>query len=78
MKIKCELDVSPEELLTLFDGNMESLQRVMLELLMKHTAKPHEANESVAAFWQTMSEKSTDMFEQYQQAMNNLAATKDK
>jgi len=70
MKINLEVDISPEEVKELFEGNMEMLQRSLAELFVRQVSQVKTVDNNVAAFWQSMAEKSTEMFEQYQKNMS--------
>lgn len=84
MKIKCEIDLTPEELLKLFEGNTEALQKAFLTNVMQTMSagfKPPETggkDNDVAKFWQLMAEKSNTMFEQYKNMMSPDAQKKNK
>lgn len=69
MKITCEIDVTPEELLELFEGNAETLQKAMMEMLLKTMSVSKQPENDAMKFWQLMSEKSDEMFEQYKSMM---------
>ncbi len=77
MKISFEVDITPEEVKELFEGNMDVLQRALMELFVKQMSQVKTPNNTVMAFWQMMSEKSTDMFEQYQKAMSGINTPKE-
>lgn len=66
MKIKIEVDMTPEEMLELFEGNVESLQKAMINLFMQSVPQADSADSNVMEFWQTMAKQSQKMFEQYQ------------
>lgn len=70
MKLHFELDITPQEVLALFDGNVETLQRAFAEFLLKQMTQSPPADNAMAAFWQAMSERSGDMFKYYQAAMS--------
>lgn len=77
MKISFEVDITPEEVKEVFDGNMESLQRSLIELFvrqMSHTDKAPSNN--MMSFWRAMAEQSTSMFNQYQQDMTGGSSSK--
>lgn len=76
MKINFEVDITPEELKELFEGNMDVLQRGLTELFVKQMSQVKTPDNNVMAFWQSMAEKSTDMFEQYQKAMSDIKTPK--
>ncbi len=67
MKISFEIDITPEEVKEIFDGNMEVLQRSLMELFMRQMANTDKApSNTMMAFWQSMAEQSASMFQQYQ------------
>lgn len=66
MKIKIEVDMTPQEMLELFEGNVESLQKAMINLFMQSVPKAGSTDSNVMEFWQTMAKQSQKMFEQYQ------------
>lgn len=66
MKINVEVDISPQELQELFQGNMEMVQKAILDMLVKNSAKPSMPDNEMLNFWQSMAEKSAAMFEHYQ------------
>ena len=72
MKVKIEVDLTPKEMLELFEGNIESLQKAMLKMMMQTTGDTAGGNNALE-FWQTMAQKSQEMFEQYQK---NFKSTK--
>jgi len=76
MKITFEVDITPDEVQELFEGNMESLQRALLELFMRQMPKVTSPDQDMISFWQSMAERSTAMFEQYQQAMTGKSSNK--
>lgn len=78
MKLSFELDITPEEVLQLFDGNVEALQRSIVELLMKQMTHSKTADNSMMAFWQAMSERSSDIFKQYQANMSGATSSHSK
>lgn len=69
MKIKMEIDISPEEVLELFEGNVDTLQRAMLGSIahsFDHAVKSNEFKpQQIFDFWQGMAEKSQAMFEEH-------------
>lgn len=69
MKIKFEVDISAEEALELFEGNTESLQKAMVAFFIKSMSESKKSDNEAMKFWQLMSEKSGDMFEQYAKMM---------
>lgn len=66
MKIKIEVDMTPQEMLELFEGNVESLQKAMINLFMQSVPQAGSTDSNVMEFWQTMAKQSQKMFEQYQ------------
>ncbi len=77
MKFNIELDISPEEVKELFEGNMEVLQRSLVEFFMRHmTANAKSPSNDMMSFWQSMAEQSTSMFEQYQKSMSDAVMPK--
>lgn len=77
MKFNLELDISPDEVKELFEGNMEVLQRSLAELFMRQMAgKVQSPNTDMVSFWQSMAEQSKSMFEQYQKSMSDVAQPK--
>lgn len=71
MKFNIELDITPEEVKELFEGNMEVLQRSIVELFMGQMSQAKAPSHDMVSFWQSMAEKSTSMFEQYQGATSS-------
>lgn len=71
MKIKMEIDISPQEVLELFEGNVESLQKAMLGTIAHSYDQALKNNEfqpqQIFDFWQGMAEKSQTMFNEYSQ-----------
>lgn len=70
MKIKLEMDISPEELLELFAGNQELLQQAMLKLFKQSMPQSAASEANVLEFWQSMAKRSQEMFDQYQKDFN--------
>ncbi len=70
MKFNVELDITPAEVKELFEGNMDVLQRSLVELFMGQMSQVKSPSADMVSFWQSMSEKSTSMFEQYQNTMS--------
>ncbi|ABD80587.1 hypothetical protein [Saccharophagus degradans] len=72
MKIKMEIDISPQEVLELFEGNVESLQKAMLGTIAHSYDQAVKNNDfqpqQIFDFWQGMAEKSQAMFTEYSQA----------
>lgn len=66
MKIKIEVDMTPQEMLELFEGNVESLQKAMINLFMQSVPQAGSTDSNVMEFWQSMAKQSQKMFEQYQ------------
>lgn len=66
MKINIEVDMTPQEMLELFEGNVESLQKAMINLFMQSVPQAGSTDSNVMEFWQTMATQSQKMFEQYQ------------
>ena len=64
MKVKIEVDLTPQEMLELFEGNIETLQKAMLNIMLQGAGSGTDKNG--LEFWQTMARKSQEMFEQYQ------------
>lgn len=69
MKINVEVDITPDEVKELFEGNMDVLQRSLIELFMRQMAQSTSPDPEHMSFWKSMSEQSSDMFEQYKKAM---------
>lgn len=69
MKINFEVDITPEEVKELFEGNMDVLQKAMLEMFMRQMSHVKTPDNDMVAFWQSMAERSNDIFKQYQDAM---------
>ncbi|MFL0801671.1 MAG: hypothetical protein K6L81_12305 [Agarilytica sp.] len=76
MKFNIELDITPEEVKELFEGNMDVLQRSLVELFMRQMSHAKPPSADMMTFWQSMAEKSTSMFEQYQNAMSSVVPPK--
>lgn len=61
MKIKMEIDISPQEVLELFEGNVESLQKAMLGTIAHSYDQAVKNNDfqpqQIFDFWQGMAEK---------------------
>lgn len=70
MKIQLEVDITPAEVKELFEGNVELLQRSLIELWMRQMAQTKSPDKSMASFWQAMAEQSSAMFQEYQNAMS--------
>ncbi len=70
MKFNVELDITPAEVKELFEGNMDVLQRSLVELFMGQMSQVKSPSADMVSFWQSMAEKSTAMFEQYQNTTN--------
>ena len=68
MKIKVEADITPKELLELFEGNIDALQKAMLNMLLQTMPKAGVGENNAVEFWKMMAQKSQDMFEQYQKS----------
>lgn len=66
MKIKFEVDVTPEEVLELFEGNTEALQKAMITYFLKSVPTSKGSEQDMFKFWQTMAEKSSEMFNSFQ------------
>lgn len=66
MKIKVEVDMTPQEVLELFEGNVESLQKAMINLFMQSVPQAGAGDSNIMEFWQNMAKQSQKMFEQYQ------------
>ena len=75
MKITFEVDITPEEVQELFKGNMDSLQRALIELFMRQMPKATVPDNDIMSFWQSMAERSSEMFEQYQKVMTGASGT---
>ncbi|VUD69034.1 hypothetical protein TDB9533_04398 [Thalassocella blandensis] len=69
MKLKCELDITAEEALELFEGNTENLQKAMVAFFIKSMSESKKNDNEAMRFWQLMAEKSGDMFDQYAKMM---------
>ncbi|MFL0810664.1 MAG: hypothetical protein K6L76_09635 [Agarilytica sp.] len=78
MKLNFEVDISPEEVKELFEGNMDVLQRSLVEFFMSHMTNTSSPSGDMMKFWQNIAEQSTSMFEQYQNTMTGGVAPKDK
>ncbi len=77
MKFNLELDISPDEVKELFEGNVEVLQRSLVELFMRNmTVNAKSPSTDMVSFWQSMAEQSTSMFEQYQKNMSDVTRPK--
>ncbi len=77
MKFNVELDISPAEVKELFEGNMDVLQRSIVETFMRQMSNVQSSpSGDLVNFWQSMAEKSTAMFEQYQKAMSGATTPK--
>jgi hypothetical protein len=82
VKVTFELDITPKEVLELFEGNVEGLQKAMMELFLKkmppmmNATSAKTGENSMMEFWQAMAEKSTSMFEQYQKPTTSPSKTK--
>lgn len=77
MKFNIELDITPAEVKELFEGNMDVLQRSIVETFMRQMSNVQSSpNGDLVSFWQSMAEKSTEMFEQYQKAMSVATSPK--
>lgn len=63
MKFNVELDITPTEVKELFEGNMDVLQRSLVELFMGQMSKVKSPSPDMVSFWQSMAEKNTSMFE---------------
>lgn len=70
MKIKIEVDMTPQEVLELFEGNVESLQKAMINLFLQSVPKAGSKDANIMEFWQDMAEQSQKMFEQYQKSFD--------
>ena len=70
MKIKIETEISPQELLELFEGNVDALQKAIMASVVQQMPGMGGGENSAMAFWQAMAGKGQEMFEQYQQSLN--------
>lgn len=76
MKIKFEVDVTPEELLELFEGNTETVQKAFIQLFMRQMSGAAVPENAVVEFWKSVLDKNTTLFEQYQNAMSGGSSAK--
>lgn len=78
MKLKMEVDLTPEEALELFAGNVENLQQAILNMFNAQMQQAVHKDSDVMEFWRTMTKKSQEMFETYSQAGQSSASDKKK
>lgn len=68
MKVKMEMDLTPQEALELFAGNVDSLQKAMLKMFESQVRQNAGKESDVMEFWRSMAQKSQEMFDAYNRA----------